>query len=122
MKHHLERIADVLSAYQTKQALKQKRKAQAEKCEREYYKRIALAKSEWESLLQSKAFRVTVNTEWLEFDNFIRDVGLPPTIVSTLVKDPAYIYYSANTCYWVERVKKCRKIDASSYQKSTVST
>lgn len=81
--------------------------------------RIQQAKHQWELLLKSLRFKRCINVRWLDFKDFLRDVGLPPTKDSVFKKRKIYDYYSSNTCYWEER---WRKKNSFSYLKGIAST
>lgn len=55
----------------------------------------------WSSLIAKQKFRKVANHDWIvSFENFISDVGLPPTTKSILVKSDRHIKYTGSTCQW----------------------
>lgn len=55
----------------------------------------------WSRLIVKRKFLKQANHDWiLSFENFISDVGLPPTKKSILVKSDRHIKYTGSTCQW----------------------
>lgn len=55
----------------------------------------------WSRLIVKRKFLKQANHDWiLSFENFVSDVGLPPTRKSILVKSDRHIKYTGSTCQW----------------------
>ena len=51
---------------------------------------------------------ITVCPEWMEFDNFIRDVGAKPAPELTLERRDADLGYTSENCYWATRKEQAQ--------------
>jgi hypothetical protein len=61
---------------------------------------LARALEEWRRLIHSPEFLRDVNQNWLDFDRFIEDVGLPTRHHECLIKSDHYVKYAPYSVVW----------------------
>lgn len=61
----------------------------------------SVAYVEWLKLIRSPEFLRDVRTEWLDFEGFLSEMGLPPTTCSVLEKPVEHMRYAAYSVFWV---------------------
>lgn len=65
---------------------------------------LARAYDEWGKLTKTPMFLKDIRLEWLDFWNFVNDVGLPPRTDFVLEKSDEYLRYASYSVYWVQEI------------------
>jgi hypothetical protein len=61
----------------------------------------AQAYLEWSTLVETREFIIDVNIEWLDYEVFRQQMGLPTQEDQTLVKNDQYVNYAHYSVAWV---------------------
>lgn len=101
--HHqreLNRLRDERQAELERQA-----KAEQERLDRIDRTQLGIitehAKKCWAKLIWSRDFKRNANHNWLHFDRFIEDIGMPKNTKQKLFKDPRHVHYTKFSIKWV---------------------